>query len=141
MDNTKSTNAEIELRITEIHRLLLDGYSRSEILQYPSVKAWKITARQVDTYISEANKIIQETSQADRSGYAALITKNYWNLFRAAKASDNLQEAHKILNSIAKIKGLDQQTINHFVNDSRELSAMTDDDLDKLLQDAAGEQH
>ena len=49
----KSTQSEIDGRINTVYKLLLEGNSRTQILQYGS-EAWEISERQVETYIARA---------------------------------------------------------------------------------------
>lgn len=49
----KSTQQEIDGRINTVYKLLLEGNSRTQILQYAS-ETWEISQRQVETYIARA---------------------------------------------------------------------------------------
>jgi|TARA_B100000073_G_scaffold324276_1_gene307041 hypothetical protein len=49
----KSTQQEIDGRINTVYKLLLEGNSRTQILQYAS-ETWEISERQVETYIARA---------------------------------------------------------------------------------------
>jgi|TARA_Y100000361_G_scaffold148581_1_gene161615 hypothetical protein len=49
----KSTNIQIDERILTVYKLLLEGNSRTQILQYGS-ETWDISERQVETYIARA---------------------------------------------------------------------------------------
>jgi len=49
----KSTQQEIDGRINTVYKLLLEGNSRTQILQYAS-ETWQISERQVETYIARA---------------------------------------------------------------------------------------
>ena len=49
----KATNVEIDGRINAVYKLLLEGNSRTQILQYGS-ETWNISDRQVEEYIKRA---------------------------------------------------------------------------------------
>lgn len=136
----KSTKVEIDQRVSEIQGLILDGYTKTHLVRYGSSK-WKVSERQVEDYISMARKVLAETNQATLEDNLALVTSNLWELFRANKASGNITECHKILMSLAKIRGLDQSTINHVIEDKRELSEMSDEQLDQILEEASNAKH
>ena len=53
MAKKKSTISEIDARINTVYRLLLEGNSRTQILQYGS-ETWEISERQVEEYIKRA---------------------------------------------------------------------------------------
>lgn len=128
----KSTNAEVNQRVTEIQDLILQGYTRSHILQYGS--KWQVSDRQIDDYLGQAKTALKEINQATIGDNQAIIINGLWGLFRAARADGNIAEQHKILMSIAKLKGLDQQTITHIIEDKRDLEHLSDADLDAILQ-------
>jgi hypothetical protein len=49
----KSTNVEIDGRINSVYKLLLEGNSRTQILQY-GAETWNLGTRQVEEYIKRA---------------------------------------------------------------------------------------
>ena len=53
MAKKKSTISEIDARINAVYKLLLEGNSRTQILQYGS-ETWEISERQVEEYIKRA---------------------------------------------------------------------------------------
>jgi hypothetical protein len=128
---SKSTKIEVLQRVSEVQKLLLDGYTRSYILQYGS--KWSLSDRQIDDYIRMANDQIKEVNLATLQDNLGMISANLWQLFREARVKDNISEQHKILMSLAKLKGLDQMIINHVIEDKRELADMSDAELDSIL--------
>lgn len=135
---TKSTQAELNQRVSEIQALLLQGYTRFYIVQYAS--KWAVSDRQVDDYIHKATVNLKEINSITLESNMALIASNLWDLFRKARTDNDLSEQHKILMSIAKLKGLDQHAIHHIIEDKRELAEMSDEDLETALNVAALEQ-
>lgn len=128
----KSTDAEFDLRVTQVQDLLLKGFTRSQVIRECST--WKVGDRQIENYIMEARNLIREQNAVERDDNMATITANYWELFRFAKATGDTQEAHKLLNSIAKLKGLDEQTINHVMKTHDPL-ALSDEELEDALEE------
>ena len=66
---------------------------------------------------------------------------NLWEAFRQAKAEKNLSEQHKILMSLAKLKGLDQHTVNHVIEDKRQFSDLSDAELYRMLMEGQDGPH
>lgn len=57
------TAAEKDARVNKVFELLVNGFTRYQILQYassskPPKKDWNVTTRQIDSYISEATAMI-----------------------------------------------------------------------------------
>ena len=100
----KSTNAEIEKRVKEITNLLLNGYSRLDIIQYSS--KYKVSDRQIDTYIKKALEGFRENIKEDlKTNFSIHINQRY-NLYKIAIKESNLKLALEILKDIAKLQGL-----------------------------------
>lgn len=130
----KSTKAEVDQRVTEIQTLLLQGQTRSFIQRYAKNQQWGVGEDQVDKYMTQATQIIKEINLATVQDNMALISSNLWDLYRKASKDSNLSEQHKILMSIAKLKGLDQYTVNHIIQDEREHASLSDEELNAMLE-------
>lgn len=128
----KSTVVEINQRVSEVQGLLLQGRTRSAIVQYGS--KWKISSRQIDDYIAKATELVKEVNALSTQHNLGIITNNLWDVYREARSVGNLAEASKVLMNIAKLRGLDQTTINHVIDDKRDLQELSDHDLDALLE-------
>ena len=136
----KATKAETNNRIKKIISLQLEGYSRSDLLEFSSTN-WGLERAQTDNLIKEATERLKEINQATIQDNIAIITANYWEQFRLAKANNNGQLCVTILKELSRIKGLDQTTVNHIIEDKRELETMTDAELDTLLEQGTNERH
>lgn len=132
----KCDKSETNQRVTEIVGLKTQGYTRHYILQYATNK-WKISEARVDQLIGMATVQLKELNALTVQDNMAIITHGLWDAYRQAKTASNITEQHKILMSIAKLKGLEQHTINHVIEDKRDLAGMTDEELDKLMSDAS----
>lgn len=115
-------------RVAEVLSLLLDGHTRSEVVRHGS-KKWKISSRQIDDYIALANKELEEINKVTLDKNIALITKNLWKQYREAQRSSDKIQA---LKELARIKGIGSTNISLTVDDTRELSSLTDEELEKL---------
>jgi hypothetical protein len=63
----KSTNLEVQNRVTEIFIALTKGISTTEMFHYVSEKFdWDVTERQVYNYINEAKKKFKELAEKDK---------------------------------------------------------------------------
>lgn len=63
----RCTDAEMVMRISVIYDLIVDGATRSEILQFISKNtSWGVSVRTVDNYIQKATKMIEKDAEYDR---------------------------------------------------------------------------
>jgi hypothetical protein len=104
--NTKKSNkVEIRRRIEEVKLMLVEGYSRSEIVQFCS-KDYRLGARGIDKYISKAFEEIslEFKPKAEKELVRHLARREY--LFKKAINKNDLHLALKVDDSAAKLKGL-----------------------------------
>lgn len=134
----KATNAEIIQRLSEIKSLLLQGQTRSTILRY--AQKWNLVDNQIDRYISEATKEIQEIVQQETTTDISILIANLWDIVNTNKAT-NPQVARQALMDIAKLRGMDQTTVNHTFKRNDDLAKLSEDDFDKIMAQAAQERH
>lgn len=137
----KSTKSQVDKRVKEIQALLLEGHTRSYILQHPSIKKWNIVERSIDDYIAKAWASIKEINQLSAQDHMSTITSQLWAVFRRAVESGNLSEQRQTLTAIAKLRGLDETTVNHVIEDQRPLRHMTDAELDAILEQDVNNRH
>ena len=132
----KSTDAEVEERVTEVQKLLLNGYTRPYIAEM-ALRKWDLALRMTDEYIKRATENIKAINQTVREDNLALVTTNLWDLFRNCKDRGEYGEARKAIMDIAKLRGLDIQVVEHFVNE-RPLESLSDEELNKVLVKSDG---
>lgn len=130
----KATAAESEKRITTIIDLLVDGWSRTAIVQKYSVE-WKISDRQVDTYISHANELLKEEATFERKAHISKALRRYELIFRKALAKGDLRRAIEAQNSLDKLLGLNERIKLDITSDDQPLKLLwptdlSDDDAD-----------
>ena len=133
-NSNKASEAEMLIRVKEVAQLQLNGYSRPEIIEYINEK-WGLQRAQADNLIAMATARIKEINSITVQETLAMISTNYWDIFRTAKAAGNSALCVTILEKIAKLKGLESYTVNHVISDSRELETMSDEELDKILEE------
>ncbi len=131
---TRANKVEAEKRVQEFFGLLLDGYTRQQLLKH--AEKWDLEARQVDEYASRARALIREQNDAAREDNLATITANLWDLYRFQRVND-VAEARKILMDIAKLRGLEETTVNHILQD-RPLEDVSEEELDEVLDGGDG---
>jgi hypothetical protein len=127
----RSTDAQVQERVTEVQRYLLNGYTRQYVLEQAQM-LWGTATRTTDEYIKKATEAIREINLVQRDDNLASITSNLWDLFRNSRDRNDFGEARQALMSIAKLRGLDIQVIEHFVNE-RPLKNVSDKELDEAL--------
>lgn len=126
--STRSTDAVVLARVSEVQSWILEGYTRHKILQFGS--KWSVSDRQIDDYIAKATELIREINHATLEDSLALIVSNYWSLYKEAGSDVGLKAS--ILEKIGKFRGLDKKTL--VVKDERELEEVSDDELDEILE-------
>lgn len=126
-----STHMQTDLRVVEVRDFILLGHTRTEILRLTS--KWRVSERMIDHYIATARKEIQEVNNLTLEENLSQIVNSLWILFRAEIAKSDTKAARLVLMDIAKVRGLDQQTINHIVEDKRDLANLSEDELESIL--------
>ena len=130
----KSTDAEVARRIRFVQRLLLRGRTRSEILQF-ATKKWDLEESMIDKYIARAKEFINEVNKVEMLDNMAMITRNYWENYREALKEKNRFLAVSILEKIAKLKGLSQDTLKLIIDDGKDLADFQDETLEQALKE------
>lgn len=103
---TKTTKSEIEIRVSEIYKLLIIGTSRPAILQYASKKWGEISDRSVDSYISQARKLMTKELSDDRAVALGEEIELRRHIIQNALEDKKYQIALTAADSRAKLRGL-----------------------------------
>ena len=122
---------ETETRIKEIIAKQLDGYTRTELLEF--IGTWGLKRSQADNLIRLASERFKEINKSSIQDIQALVFNNYLHELRQARAEGDRSSIISILKEVSKIHGLDKVTINHIVEDKRELADLSDADLEAML--------
>jgi len=86
------TAAEMDIRCNRIVRLLSNGGSRSDILQY-SANQWGVCTRTADEYLARAREVMKEDWSIDRQAYTAQIMAQLSAIHKEAMRTGNLSVA------------------------------------------------
>ena len=66
----RSTKVEKNFRVDTVYKLLSEGNSRGQILQF-AANQWNVSDRQVDTYIAEARDKLLADCELERPAWVA----------------------------------------------------------------------
>jgi len=103
----KSTNAEIETRVNKVYDLLVNGASRSQILQYCTEKAkWEINERQIDEYVARANERLIELGKTHRETELGRAVARLNQLYFLSITLQNFNVALGVQKELNKLLGL-----------------------------------
>jgi len=103
----KSPKAEIIRRVSKIVELLLDGFSRADILQN-AAKKWGVVERTIDTYIASANARIKKQAEETENEIFNVVRLRLENLYKKAIAANDRHLARLLLRDMTKLYGLDK---------------------------------
>ena len=98
----KGTNVEVDGRVNAVYDLLLQAYSRTQILQYCSAE-WDISERQVENYIARARKLQQEVAEQNRDEWLVAALSRLQDCEREARKRGNLGIAIKAMETQARL--------------------------------------
>ena len=101
----KATFAETELRTNIVYGLLVDGRSRSEIIQFVA-ENWKLTERQADNYIKKARGKIEQDCELSRPQFLAEALAGLRSIRGKAENRGQMQVAINAIRLQAELIGL-----------------------------------
>lgn len=127
-----ATKVELARRVQLVKELLLDGYTRSHIIRELQ-KTAKISGRAVDQYIHDASEEILEINKSSAESNLSVISSALWKLYRKSVATFDNKTARQILMDIARLRGLDEQTVNLKID--RPATELSDEELSAGLSD------
>jgi len=102
---TKTTKSEIEIRVSQVYKLLLIGTSRRDILRYASEK-WQSSDRSTDAYIASARKLMSKELSDDRQMALGEEIELRRHIIQKALVDKKYQIALTAADSRAKLRGL-----------------------------------
>jgi hypothetical protein len=102
----KGTNVEVDGRVNAVYDLLLQAYSRTQILQYCSAE-WNISERQVENYIARARKLQQEVADQNRDEWFVAALSRLQDCEREARKRGNIGVAIKAVETQARLLRFD----------------------------------
>ena len=102
----RSTKVEKNFRVDTVYKLLSEGNSRGQIIQFGSSQ-WNVTDRQIDTYIAEAREKLLADAEMERPAWVAEALQRLRTYEQAAYKSRQNQVAINAVQAQAKLIGLD----------------------------------
>ena len=102
----RSTKVETEHRINTVYKLLSEGNSRGQVVQFCSDK-WGVTDRQGDTYIARAREKLLEDCEMERPAWIAEALQRLRTYEQAAYKQKQNQTAINSVQAQAKLIGID----------------------------------
>ena len=103
----KSTKAEVGIRVNRVARMLSNGATRSEIIQYGAAE-WGVTEYACDKYIRKAREILKEDWEIDRRTFTAELLSQLASLQKESRKNGQGHIALGCINSAAKLAQLIQ---------------------------------
>ena len=102
----RSTKVETEHRINAVYKLLAEGNSRSQVIQFVSEK-WGVTDRQADNYMARAREKLLEDCEMERPAWIAEALARLRTYEKAAFKEKQNQTAINSVQAQAKLIGID----------------------------------
>ncbi|MFJ1474638.1 hypothetical protein ACILE9_10300 [Capnocytophaga cynodegmi] len=111
----KSSKCVVSKRVKEIADMLILGYNRDLILQNTS-KKWKISDRQIDTYISKARILIEQSVKKQVAYDYAKAIRRYEELYRLNIEKEDYKTALSVNKELTTLQGLFKIEVEHSGN-------------------------
>ena len=114
-----STQAQVDLRVTEVWKLLVDWYPRFEIVWIIKNK-YSISSQQIDKYIKTAKERIREKSKETLEDDIALTDMMISEVYRSAKEEKKRNSMLRALKLKMELKWLNLPKRNNipFIDNS-----------------------
>jgi len=130
----KSTDAELELRIAILYKMIVRGRTRANILRF-TADEWQIEGRQTDTYLALVRDKIKEVyGQAYKESILSNHLAQLDDLYERNYSTGDFKECRGIIDSRSKLLGLNEAIKIDSTTTVRvvtPLSFFTTDDKDK----------
>ena len=102
----RSTKVETEHSINTVYKLLSEGYSRGQVVQFCSER-WGVTDRQGDTYMARAREKLLADCEMERPAWIAEALQRLRTYEQAAFKEKQNQTAINSVQAQAKLIGID----------------------------------
>jgi uncharacterized protein YoaH (UPF0181 family) len=102
----RSTKVETEHRINAIYKLLSQGYSRGQVVQFCAEK-WGVSDRQSDTYMQRAREKLLEDCEMERPAWIAEALQRLRTYEQAAFKEKQNQTAINSVQAQARLIGIE----------------------------------
>ena len=108
----KSSKYIVNQRIKEVVSMLILGYNRDLILQNTS-NLWKVSDRQIDTYISKARTLIEQSVKKQVAYDYAKAVRRYEELYRLSIEKKDYKTALSVNKELTTLQGLFKIEVEH----------------------------
>jgi Zn-dependent M16 (insulinase) family peptidase len=125
---------ELAKRVAEVQNLLINGATRQQIIQHITQK-YGILSRQAENYITKANRSFAVDFEEERRTIRAKAGRRLEKLYALAAAEKDRQEMLRVLDRIIRFYGLDEPVRTVNLNANFNVSELSDEQLDKLLNE------
>jgi hypothetical protein len=107
----KSTKENALLKLNSTYEMLINGYSRREIVQF-NQKKWSIGDAQTDSYIQQAKVILLEESRIIRKKWKREKAMQLKRLYQLAVKNKSVRQALNVIQVENKVFGYEKLTID-----------------------------
>jgi hypothetical protein len=107
----KSTKENALLKLNNTYEMLINGYSRREIVQF-NEKKWSIGDSQTDAYIQQAKVILLEESRIIRKKWKREKAMQLKRLYQLAVKNKSVRQALNVIQTENKVFGYEKLTID-----------------------------
>lgn len=111
----KSSKHIVNQRVKEVVSMLILGYNRDLILQNTS-NLWKVSDRQIDTYISKARTLIEQSVKKQVAYDYAKAVRRYEELYRLSIEKKDYKTALSVNKELTTLQGLFKIKVEHSGN-------------------------
>ena len=109
---SKSSQNTVNERIIVVSELMIEGKNRQDILQFNS-ENWKLSERQVDTYISKATTLVKSELIKDVEFDLSKAIKRFEFIYKKAIEAKDYRLALQTNKDICTIQGLSKIEMAH----------------------------
>lgn len=109
---TRTTNAEVERRVTILYALVLQAEARNRILDF-AVQKWSISLSQAKNYYAKAQERLTDDLRAERVELLAIAIAQRNDLYRQAYKAKKWFTCLQVADSRDKLLGLEYRLEDH----------------------------
>ncbi len=102
----KSTNLEVTHRVNAVYKLLAEGQSRTQVLQFCSEK-WGVGERQGENYVARAREKLINDCEMERPAWIAEALQRLRTIEQKAMAKNQPASAINAITLQAKLIGIE----------------------------------
>jgi len=106
----KSTDAEIERRVSEVYTLILAGVRRADIVRHAAKNKWGVESRMIDTYIARATEELRTAATVDRDAELGRAIRRLHHLHQASQRDKDHRTSLSVQRDLTALLGLQAAT-------------------------------